>query len=160
MKAKKYRSYVKKKTLLPDGNYKLELLDPKRVEYHNASGQLSARYYYDVAGKLHREDGPAVEWADGYKAYYIHGLPHREDGPAVETADGGKKYYIHGQRHREDGPAVDLPSGYKAYYIHGQYHRLDGPAVEYVNGDTEYWLNDKQVTIADMPNLTLEDLLR
>ena len=24
-------------------------------------------------GKLHREDGPAIEWSDGYKCQYING---------------------------------------------------------------------------------------
>jgi hypothetical protein len=33
---------------------------------------------------LHREDGPAIEWADGSKSWYIDGMLHREDGPAVE----------------------------------------------------------------------------
>jgi hypothetical protein len=37
---------------------------------------------------LHREDGPAVEWADGRREWWLHGERHREDGPALEWADG------------------------------------------------------------------------
>ena len=36
-------------------------------------------------GKRHREDGPAVEYANGYKSWYINGELHREDGPAIES---------------------------------------------------------------------------
>ena len=28
---------------------------------------------WTLNGKLHREDGPACEWADGYKAWYLNG---------------------------------------------------------------------------------------
>ena len=29
--------------------------------------------YWNQNGKLHREDGPAVEWVDGSKEWYING---------------------------------------------------------------------------------------
>ena len=29
--------------------------------------------YYNSAGELHRDDGPAVEWADGNEFWYING---------------------------------------------------------------------------------------
>jgi hypothetical protein len=50
---------------------------------------------------LHREDGPAVEGYDGYKAWYINGKRHREDGPAVEGADGSKYWYLNGVKFTE-----------------------------------------------------------
>ena len=69
-------------------------------------------------------------------------------------------YDAEGRLHREDGPALEWDYGQKEYVIHGQRHRIDGPAVVWWNGDVEYWLNNRQVTAADMPNLTLEDLLQ
>ena len=51
-------------------------------------------------GKLHREDGPAVELADGAKYWYIDGNLHREDGPAIEYANGTKYWFLHGKRPR------------------------------------------------------------
>jgi hypothetical protein len=48
-------------------------------------------------GKLHRLDGPAIEYADGHKIWYQNDKRHREDGPACEYADGGKSWYIHGR---------------------------------------------------------------
>jgi hypothetical protein len=45
-------------------------------------------------GKLHRLDGPAVEYADGHKAWCQNGNLHREDGPAIEHANGVKSWYI------------------------------------------------------------------
>ena len=69
--------------------------------------------------KLHREDGPAVECADGYKAWYLNGNLHREDGPAIEYANGSKLWYLNGQKHREDGPACECADGYKSWYLNG-----------------------------------------
>ena len=48
-------------------------------------------------GKLHREDGPAIEYADGTKEWWLNGKLHRTDGPAVEYADGTKKWYLNGE---------------------------------------------------------------
>ena len=47
-------------------------------------------------GETHRENGPAIEYADGYKAWYLNGNIHREDGPAVERVDGSKAWYLNG----------------------------------------------------------------
>lgn len=33
--------------------------------------------------RLHRTDGPAVEWSNGDKEWWQHGLRHRVDGPAI-----------------------------------------------------------------------------
>ena len=70
--------------------------------------------------KLHRIDGPAIEWANGTKSWYQNGEYHRLDGPAIEGPDGYKEYYIEGKRHRIDGPAIEGPDGYKEYYLHGK----------------------------------------
>jgi len=53
------------------------------------------RWYLD--GKLHRTDGPAVEFADGSKLWYLDDKRHRADGPAVEFADGSKYWYLDGK---------------------------------------------------------------
>ncbi len=50
-------------------------------------------------GDLHREDGPAIEWADGTKIWYVDGKLHREDGPAIEYASGSKEWYRNGSRY-------------------------------------------------------------
>ena len=46
---------------------------------------------------MHRLDGPAIEWADGTKIWYINNQMHREDGPAVEWADGTKEWWLNSQ---------------------------------------------------------------
>ena len=75
--------------------------------------------WHNEAGELHREDGPAIEWEDVSKSYYINGKPHRTDGPAVEWADGYKSYYINGKRHRTDGPAI-VWEDVKEYWVEGK----------------------------------------
>ena len=70
--------------------------------------------------KLHRIDGPAVEWANGNKSYWVNGKRHRIDGPAIEWADGGKQYWVDGKLHRLDGPAVEYANGHKSYWVDGK----------------------------------------
>jgi|SRR5579859_6218621 len=72
-------------------------------------------------GKLHRENGPAIEYADGTKYWYVYDKLHRLDGPAVEWADGSRAWYLQGERHREDGPAIERANGYKEWYYHEKY---------------------------------------
>ena len=80
------------------------------------------RCYSDRKMKIfHREDGPAIEYTNGYKEWFIDGKLHREDGPAVEYTNGYKEWYINGKRHREDGPAIDDVNGYKSWYINGKH---------------------------------------
>ena len=52
--------------------------------------------------KLHREDGPARECADGDKFWSLNGKYHREDGPAIECADGDKFWYLNGEKVTEE----------------------------------------------------------
>jgi hypothetical protein len=44
-------------------------------------------------GYLHRVDGPAVEYEDGYKEWCLNGDTHRDDGPAIERANGDKEWW-------------------------------------------------------------------
>ena len=75
--------------------------------------------------------------------YYLNGKCHREDGPAIEFADGDKFWYKDSKYHRDDGPAIESANGSKEWYKYGKLHRDDGPAVEDANGDKEWWLNDE-----------------
>ena len=52
--------------------------------------------YYNTQAQLHREYGPAIEYPDGYRAWYQNGQRHRVDGPAVEYTDGSKFWFING----------------------------------------------------------------
>ena len=81
------------------------------------SGISGNKEWRNEDGSRHREDGPAVEYADGYKAWYLNGKYHREDGPAIEYAGGTKEWFINGKLHREDGPAVEYTNGYKGFYL-------------------------------------------
>lgn len=56
----------------------------------------------------------------GTKMWYINGLLHREDGPAMEYARGDKYWFMHGKLHREDGPAIEYHNGGKYWYLDGK----------------------------------------
>lgn len=53
----------------------------------------------DEDGRLHSEDGPAVEWSDGTKFWMQHDQYHRLDGPAIENVPGAEdEWYIRNRR--------------------------------------------------------------
>jgi hypothetical protein len=56
----------------------------------------------------------------GNKQWFLNGNLHREDGPACEWANGDKQWWLNGKRHREDGPAIELANGRKAWCLNGK----------------------------------------
>lgn len=77
--------------------------------------------YYNRNDKLHREDGPAIEYKNKTEYYWYHnGLRHRENGPAVEYTNGDKFWYRNGNLHRIDGPAIEWANGNEEWYIEGK----------------------------------------
>jgi hypothetical protein len=100
--------------------------------------------------------------------WYLNGKLHRENGPAIEYSNGDKSWYQNGKRHREDGPAIEWPNGIKEWFQNGKLHRDDGPAIEQSNGDKSWYLNGenyseedfliktqpvKELTVADIEKL-------
>jgi hypothetical protein len=93
-----------------------------------------------------------VENASG-KSWYKNGSLHREDGPAVESANGDRHWYQKSSLHRAgDQPAIEFANGDKWWYKNSTMHR-DGdlPTAECANGD-QYWIKDKMLhRDGDMP---------
>jgi len=85
-------------------------------------------------------------YENGHKEWYLNDVLHREDGPAIESADGTKSWYLNGERHREDGPAIEWASGDKFWYLNGKLHHEDGPAIEWAYGTKFWYLNGEEVT--------------
>jgi hypothetical protein len=111
----------------------------KIMEYKVVVTKDSTKWYKHGTDLIHREDGPACEYANGNKVWYKEGKRHREDGPAVEYADGHKVWYKEGKYHREGGPAIEHANGEKWWYKDGKLHREDGPAIEYADGYKLWW---------------------
>ena len=104
---------------------------------------------------------------DGTKRYFKPNtnVLHNEDGPAIEYQNGDKSWYIDGELHREDGPAVEYPDGTKYWYINGKRHNENGPAVVHANGNKEWYLNGKEITESEFNNrnkveLTLDEIAK
>jgi hypothetical protein len=92
--------------------------------------------------------------------YRLNGLLHREDGPAVEWCTGLKAWYRKGSLHRKDGPAIEWENGDKEWYLNGKNHRLDGPAVKHADGTNYWWLNDRIVSKEEVDKLRCQLLLK
>jgi hypothetical protein len=69
--------------------YKVTVDKDKTIRWFNDKGEL-----HRLDGRL---DGPAVEYADGSKEWYVDGKLHRLDGPAIEYTDGHKAWYVNGE---------------------------------------------------------------
>jgi hypothetical protein len=93
-----------------------------KEQFIHIDSRGAKRYFSDREMTiLHREDGPAIEFANGSKEWWLNNRLHREDGPAIENANGSKSWWINGKRHREDGPAIENASGYKQWWLNGEY---------------------------------------
>ena len=68
--------------------------------YNIAVDEISVDW--NLGGKRHRIDGPAVISADGTQVWYINGNKHRTDGPARIWADGTQVWYINGTQYTEE----------------------------------------------------------
>ena len=90
------------------------------LKYRIVVDAYGNRFYCNNTGEWHRENGPAVEYANGTKRWYYKGRLHRTNGPAVIWADGTELWYQYGLLHRIDGHAVVTPGGYNSWYINGE----------------------------------------
>lgn len=79
----------------------------------------------------------------GTKRWFKGKKLHRLDGPAIEFVGGTKFWFIDGFYHREDGPAIEYSSGEQWWYQNNVKHRLDGPALIWSNGNKEWWYKGK-----------------
>ncbi|MBK9131247.1 MAG: hypothetical protein IPM20_06365 [Gammaproteobacteria bacterium] len=71
-----------------------------------------------------REDGPTMKiLRNGNKAWFYNGKLHRDDGPALETVDGEKYWFKNGVQHRDDGPAFISSNGDKEWWYEGKQYR-------------------------------------
>jgi len=104
--------------------------------------EFGDQYWYKD-DQLHREDGPAVEYAGGTtRWYYKHIFVGRGDRPDpalwervtsteinggpllngyIVDTDKIKHWYKDDKKHREDGPAVEYPEGEMDWYLHGEH---------------------------------------
>ena len=82
--------------------------------------------------------------SDGTKKWYQNDKLHRLNGPAIEYRNGDKAWFQNDKRHRLDGPAMEYPDGTKEWYQNDKLHRLDGPAMEYPDGSKEWYIDGKQ----------------
>ena len=56
---------------------------------------------FRMGDKFHRLDGPAREWHNGNKEWWVNGKLHRLDGPAIEWASGFRKWCVNDVRYTE-----------------------------------------------------------
>ena len=69
-------------------------IDFKRYIKNNPSQIREIDFYSDgtkywyLNGKLHREDGPAIEWSDGLKQWYLKGELYSEEFLFLKALEG------------------------------------------------------------------------
>jgi len=68
---------------------------PSGIVVENRSNQYQ-KYCWYIKGttRLHNEGEPAIHFENGDKVWHQHNKIHRLDGPAIEYVNGRKEYYI------------------------------------------------------------------
>ena len=89
------KNYTKIMIVFED-NTALRISEEEVTVFQMAGGYTYIEYLNDK-DQQHRLDGPAMEWADGYKAWFVNGKRHRLDGPAIERSNGSKAWYKNGE---------------------------------------------------------------
>jgi len=79
--------------------------------------ELGTKRYLNDEGQHHRLDGPAVEYLDGSKYWYINRISHRNIDPSDKWSDREKYWWFKGERHRVGG---SYGSVYKPWCIHNK----------------------------------------
>ena len=81
------------------------------METYTVKVDTNGDKYWHQDGKLHRTDGPAIEYADGTKSWYQDDKLHRTDGPAIEFASGDESWFIKGKEYtkKEFDAIVNVP---------------------------------------------------
>ena len=67
------------------------------LKYRIVVDEKGTRRYYNRDDRLHRTNGPAVEYTDGTKRWLQDGQYHRIDGPAMEYPTGDNRWFINGK---------------------------------------------------------------
>ncbi len=75
---------------------------------------------YRIGYRLYREEGPAIEWNNGYKWWFKNGKLHRDGGPAIKSEDGYEAWYQNGKLHRDGAPAIIYGDGIDSWYENGK----------------------------------------
>ena len=95
-------------------------------------------YYY---GKIHRDNEPAIIYANDNKEWLQFGEWHRQDDlPTHEYKDGTRMWFSGLHLHRLTGPAIELPNGGRRWYVNGQLH--GSPAI--TDDICEHWYHHGQ----------------
>ena len=66
-------------------------------EEHKYKVDQDGHQFWFQSGELHREDGPAIIWANGDQEWWINGKCHRKDGPAIIREDGSEEWCLNGE---------------------------------------------------------------
>jgi hypothetical protein len=100
----------------------LELKELKK-EAKSYNFYKNGLYSEKVLESHKNENGDLIEVRLGQygRSYYKNGKLHREDGPAVEDFDGRKVWCKDGKDHRIDGAAMEFPGGRREYYYEGKH---------------------------------------
>ena len=82
---------------------------------------IKVKYWCDYIETHPKFTGCSID-KENDKSWYQNGEIHREDGHAVEMANGTRFWYRKGEVHREDGPTVEVNNDVKYWYLNNEYY--------------------------------------
>jgi len=78
------------------------------VDFFDDNGKADGYKYWYRNGELHREDGPAIEYANGYKYWYLNGIEYTESSYKAEIAKRSNSNPCNGKVVEIDGKKYQL----------------------------------------------------
>lgn len=109
--------------------------------------EIGVNYFawlHETSRVFHRENGPAVESADGMvDMWFVKGARTYEmEGTMLKRPFKGltREWFVDGKHHRVDGPAVVCEDGGYMWWMNGERQRAPdgGPAGKYSNGSYKW----------------------
>ena len=97
----------------------------KRGMKNSTKSRTGQTEWLNSHGQPHRLGAPAIITDGGTKFWFVNGLLHREDGPAVEYANGRTEFWLNGLPRKVLERSVPNPFGWVGGLLSGLFEVLN-----------------------------------
>jgi hypothetical protein len=82
-------------------------------------------------------------YSDGDNVYFLNDKLHRTNGPAIEYVSGSKCWYLNGFEHNDKGPSGVYDTHLKLWHINNKHQTLKNTTTTLKPQIFQYQLNEK-----------------
>jgi hypothetical protein len=82
-------------------------------------------------------------YSDGDNIYYLNDKLHRTNGPSIEYKCGSKSWFLYGDRHNDKGPATIYNTGGKFWFLNDNSQTLSNTTTTLKPQIFQYNINEE-----------------